>query len=322
LGAARAVAAQLLELAEQKRDGAASILGHRALGATLFGLGEFATARTHLQQLLALHCSAAVHSPAYLPYDPCVSGRAWLALTLAVLGYAEQAVAQADEALAEADRLRHHNTMALVLSLRCSVGQFLRDYDDVATHAEALLAVAVEQDFVYWTGLGMYFRGWARAVDITAGIAEMRRALAACQSTGAQAYVPYNLALLADTCRRADDAPQGRKLLDEALDRLGRTDAHYCEAELLRIDGELRLAMSRPDRDGAETSFRRAIEVAHRQDAKAAELRATMSLARSWTNRGKRRHAYDLLAPIYGWFTEGFTTKDLVEAKHLLDALV
>ena len=150
----------------------------------------------------------------------------------------------------------------------------------------------------------------------------MRRAFAACQATGAQAYVPYNLALLADMCRRAGDAPQGRKLLDEALDRLGRTDARYCEAELLRIDGELRLDMSRPDQDGAEASFRRAIEVAHRQDAKTVELRAAMSLARLWADLGKRRQAHDLLAPIYGWFTEGFITKDLAEAKHLMDVLV
>jgi predicted ATPase/class 3 adenylate cyclase/DNA-binding winged helix-turn-helix (wHTH) protein len=324
LGAARAVAAQLLQVAEDKRDGAARILAHRALGATLFGLGEFAAARTHLQQLLALdRPTAAGHSPTSLPYDPCVSGRAWLALTLAVLGYPEQAIAQADEALAEAGRLRHHNTTALVLSLRCSVGQFLRDHDDVARHTEALLALAVQQDFAYWVGLGMYFQGWSRAGagEIMAGIEEMRQALAACQSTGAQAYVPYNLALLADRCRQADDAPQARKLLDEALDRLGRTDACYAEAELLRIDGEVRLAISPPDWNLAETCFRRAIEVAHRQDAKTAELRAAMSLARMWADHGQQRQAYDLLVPIYGWFTEGFDTTDLKEAKALLDEL-
>jgi predicted ATPase len=154
-----------------------------------------------------------------------------------------------------------------------------------------------------------------------AGIAEMRDALEACQSTGAQAYVPYNLALLAEACRRADDAPQARRLLDQALDRLGRTDARYCEAELLRIDGELRMVMSRPDPDGADASLRRAIEVAHRQDAKIAELRAAMSLAGLWANLGQRRQAYDLLAPIYGWFTEGFDTSDLKDAKVLLDEL-
>jgi class 3 adenylate cyclase/predicted ATPase len=323
LGVARAVAAQLLELAEQRRDGAAGILGHRALGATLFGLGEFVAARTHLQQVLSMNRPADGHSPALLPYDPWVSGRAWLALTLAVLGYPEQAVAQADEALAKAGRLRHHNTTALVLSLRCSVGQFLRQHQDVAMHAEALLAVAADQDFAYWAGLGVYFRGWARAADgeIMAGIEEMQGALTACQSTGAQAYVPYNLALLAEACLRADDVPRGRKLLDEALDRFERTDARYCESELLRIDGELRLAMSQPDWDRAEGCFRRAITVAHHRNAKAAELRAAMSLARLWAYRGKRRQAYDVLAPIFGWFTEGFDTADLKDAKALLDEL-
>jgi predicted ATPase len=269
------------------------------------------------------HRSAATYSPGFLPYDPCVSGRAWLALTLAVLGYPEQSLAHADEALVQANRLQHHNTMSLVLSLRCSVGQFLRDEHDVAKHAERLHALAVEHNFTYWAGLGMYFQGWARAKggEMMAGIKDMQEALAICQTTGAQAYVPYNLAMLADMCRQANDAPQGRKWLDEAFDRFGRTDARYCEAELLRIDGELKLAVPHPDRDAAEISFMRAIEIARRQETKTAELFAAMSLARLWAAYGKRRQAYDLLTPIYDWFTEGFTTRYLVEAKQLIDGL-
>lgn len=324
LGAARAVAAELLQLAGRKGDDTASILGHRALGATLFGLGEFPAAREHLERLLALDCQAVRRSPSPLPYDPCVSGRAWLSLTLSVLGHPEKALAQADKALADAHQLQHQNTVALALSLRCSVGQFLGDHLDVAKHACALLAIALERGFAYWEGLGAYFRGWARAEagETTAGIEEMRRALAACETTGAQAYVPYNLALLADICRRAGDAHQGRTLLDEALDRLRKTDARYCEAELLRIDGELRLAASPQDREGAKTSFKRAIHVAARQNAKITELRAAMGLARLWADDGRQRQACDLLAPLYGRFTEGFATKPVVEAKLLIDALV
>jgi len=240
-----------------------------------------------------------------------------------VLGYPEQARAQADKALAEAHQLEHQNTMALVHCLRCSLGQFLGDHLDVAEHAEALLTTALERGFAYWEGLGAYFRGWARAEagETTAGIEEMRRALAACEITGAQAYVPYNLALLADICRRANDACQGRKLLDEALDRLGRTDARYCEAELLRIDGELRLTVSPLDREGGEAAFARAIEVVSQQHAEEVELRAVISLARMWADGGEQRRAHDLLTPIYGWFTEGFATKPLVEAKLLIDTL-
>jgi class 3 adenylate cyclase/predicted ATPase len=323
LGAARAAAAQLLQLAEHNGDRVASILGRRTLGVTLFGLGEFPAARTHLQELLALDCPRARLSAIPLPYDPCVSGRAWLALSLSVLGYPDQALAQSDKALAEADQLQHHNTTALVMCLRCSVGQFLRDHQDVRRHAEDLLAVAAKQEFAYWKGFGMYFRGWARAGagETPVGIEEMRRGLAACQATGAQAYAPYNLALLADMCRRANDPLQGRKFLDEALDRLGQTDARYCESEMLCIDGELRLAMSRPDNNGAEASFQRAIIIARSQSAKVVELRATMGVARLWADGGKRRQAYELLAPIYRWFTEGFNTQHLIEARILMDSL-
>jgi len=159
------------------------------------------------------------------------------------------------------------------------------------------------------------------AGDVAGGIAEMRRGLAACQTTGAQAYVPYNLALLADMYRSAGDTLQARKLLDDALNRLAQTDARYCEAELLCIDGELKLAMSPDDHDDAEATFRRAIELARKQQAKAVELRAAICLARAWASQGKRREARGLLTPIHGWFTEGFETAYLAEAKLLLSTL-
>ena len=324
LVAARAAAVQLLECAERKGDHAAAILGHRALGASLFQLGEFAAAEKHLRQLLATEDSTAKHPPVSLPYDPHVSGRAWLALSLAVLGYPGQALEQSNQAIAETDQLRHHNTTALVLCLRCSLAQFLRDHQAVAIHVAALLTLAAEQGFAYWAAIGQVFQGWvqAEAGEVTAGIVGMRRGLAACEATGAQAYVPYNLALLADMCRRVGDASQGRVLLDEAMARLARTGACYCEAELFRLDGELRLALPQPDQDSAEASFRRALEIARHQEARVVELRAAVSLARLWADCGNRQEALDLLVPIHGWFTDGHAVRDLIEAKQLLDALV
>ena len=149
----------------------------------------------------------------------------------------------------------------------------------------------------------------------------MRRGLKACQTTGAQAYVPYNLALLADMCRAANDTAEARTLLDEALAQLAETDSRYCEAELLCIDGELKLAMAAPDRKGAEDAFRRAVALAHKQEAKAVELRAVMCLAFLWAAQGKRSEARELLAPVYGWFSEGFGTVTLTQAKQMKDAL-
>jgi predicted ATPase/class 3 adenylate cyclase/DNA-binding winged helix-turn-helix (wHTH) protein len=323
MGAARVVAARLLQLGEQKGTAVANILGLRALGTTLFELGEFTAARVHLERLLEIRSPAGQLLSVQLPYDPCVSGRAWLSLTLSALGYPEQALAQADKALADAEQLQHHTTLALVLTLRCSLGQYLRDQREVGRHAKALLTLAVERKFAYWAGLATYFQGWvqAGAGDIPAGIGEMRRGLAMCQATGAHAYVPYNLALLADMCRQANDIPLSRTLLDTAMHQLGQTDARYSEAVVHCIDGEVRLAMSPPDRSGAEASFRRAIEIAHLQNAKATELHAALCLARLWVDSGERRRAYDLLAPIYGWFTEGFNTYPLNEAKILIDTL-
>jgi predicted ATPase/class 3 adenylate cyclase len=322
LDKARDVAIQLLKLAEQKKDVTARILGHRSLGATLFGLGEFASAREHLEEMLTLITPEMGDAFARLPYDPGISGRAWLGLTLSVLGYPDQALAHANQALADAERLKHHNTTSIVLGLRCSFAQFMRDHHDLTKHAEALRALAVEQNFAYWAGLGTYFQGWAQAVagDVAGGIAEMRRGLAACQTTGAQAYVPYNLALLADMYRSAGDMAQARKLLDDALHRLAQTDARYCEAELLCIDGQLKVAMS-ADSDDAEQTFRRAIALARKQQAKAVELRAAICLSRAWADQGKRREARDLLAPIHAWFNEGAGTTYLIEAKQLLSTL-
>jgi predicted ATPase len=258
-----------------------------------------------------------------LPYDPCVSGRAWLAVALAVLGYPDQAFGQSDRALADADKLGHHNTMCLVLSLRCSVGQLLRDGRDVARNADALLTVADEQGFAYWAGLGQYFRGWAQAWtgDTAAGVERSHCALEACRTTGAAAYVPYNVATLAELCLRAGDAARGRELLDMALGMLRATDARYCEAELLRLDGELRLTMPDPDQDGAEAAFRRALEIARGQEARIVELRVAMSLARLWADSGRRGQAHNLLASVYASFTEGFSTDPLVSAKRMIVAL-
>jgi predicted ATPase len=323
LEAARGVAVELLELARRRRDPSAEALGRRALGATLFGLGQFADAREHLQDLVSRQDLAAGRAPAFLPYDPFVSGRAWLALTLAVLGYPEQAIVQSNRALADAAELRHHNTLCLVLSLRCSASQFLRDTQDVAKHADALLAVAEEQGFAYWTGLGSLFRGWAHAWsgEINVGIAGMRRGLEICGTTGARAYVPYNLALLGEVCLRAGDLAEARSLLDGAFARLRQTDARYCEAELLRIDAELRLAMMPADGGGAEDSFNRALKIAHGQQARTAELCAAMRLAKLLVDRGRQQEARDLLAPIYGWFTEGSSTSLISQAGQLADAL-
>jgi predicted ATPase/class 3 adenylate cyclase/DNA-binding winged helix-turn-helix (wHTH) protein len=323
-GAARVVAAELLGLAEQGLQGAAAALGHRALGTTLLLQGEFATSRTHLERLLALDRSTAGPVPAFpYPFDPWVTGKAYLSVTLLLLGHPEQALARADEALAEAQRLAHHNSLALTLFCRCVLDQLVRDRPNLAAHAEALSTLAAEQGFAYWLTVGTIFHGWALVEDgeLAAGIARMQEGLAACRATGAKAYVPDILGMIAEAHRRAGDIRQAQKLLAEALDHVVRMDSRHVEAELHRLQGELLLASTPPDQAGVEASFRRAIDLARGQQARWWELRAALSLARLWHGQGKRSRAHELLASIYAQFREGFDLADLRETRAWLDTL-
>jgi len=174
-----------------------------------------------------------------------------------------------------------------------------------------------------WLAAGGVIRGWALAAGGRAadGIAVIRRGLADYRATGAELFSPYFLALLADAHGRADQAAIGLSLLADALDGVERTGVRWIEAELHRLRGELLLALPDPDQPEAEACFRQALAVAGDQGARLWELRAATSLARLWRDQDRCAQANDLLAPVYGWFTEGFDTADLKDAKALLDEL-
>jgi predicted ATPase len=149
----------------------------------------------------------------------------------------------------------------------------------------------------------------------------IRRGLADYRATGAELFSPYFLALLADAYGRADQAAIGLSLLADALGGVEQTGVRWIEAELHRLQGELRLALPEPDHPAAEACFLRAMAIAREQQAKLWELRAATSVGRLWAEQGRRAEAQDLLAPVYGWFTDGFDTPDLKDAKALLDEL-
>jgi predicted ATPase len=188
---------------------------------------------------------------------------------------------------------------------------------------EELVHLAREQDFPYWLAMATILRGWAlfAAGEIERGIAEMAHGLTAFRATGAQLWMPYFLGLLADGHGKVGEQAEGLRVLSKALDRVGPTGERWFEAELHRRKGEVLLCLPEQDAEAVEACFRRAIAVAQEQQAKLWELRAATSLARLWRDQGRRAEAYELLAPVYGWFTEGFTTTDLKDAKTLLDQL-
>ena len=324
LDAARAVAEELLCLAQQRQDLAAQVMAHRALGSVLLYLGELSPARMHLEQALAFyepvhHRSLAFH---YAHLDPRVAGLNWLAWLLFVLGYPEQALSRTREALAFARELSHPTTTGIGLYQAAGLCQFFRDRGAVLERAEELISLATEQGYPQQLALGTILRGWALAAggEVEAGSSQLREGLAAYRATGGRVWLPYFLALLAEVHGRTGKAAEALDLLAEALACVERTGERWFEAELHRHKGEALLALDRERLVEVEACYRRATEIARKQGARVWELRAATSLARMWRDQGRRAAARDLLAPLYARFTEGLHTPDLVEAKALLDA--
>jgi predicted ATPase len=192
-----------------------------------------------------------------------------------------------------------------------------------------LVALCSEQGFALPLAWGSMERGWALAEQGRGeeGIAQIRQGLVAQQATGAEGLRAHFLGLLAETYGKMGQAEEGLSALSEALTLVNKTGERYYEAELYRLKGELTLAQSSVQSLGssvqkeAEACFCKAVEIARRQQAKSLELRAVMSLAKLWQRQGKPKEAHEMLAEIYNWFTEGFDTKDLQDAKALLDEL-
>jgi predicted ATPase len=202
------------------------------------------------------------------------------------------------------------------------VCQCRRDVATTQAHADAVLALAAEHRLTLRAEQGRLLRGWGLAMqgEAAAGVAHIRQALAS-PDVGPEALRPYWLATLAEAYGWAGQPQAGLQVLADAVTRMGTTAMCWWEVEAYRLQGELLLHLLRPNVPQADAAFRRALDVARRQEAKSLELRAAMSLSRLWQQQGQRAEAYALLAPVYRWFTEGFDTADLREAKTLLAAL-
>jgi len=321
---ARAVGEQLLTLAQHQHDPGLLLEVYRALGATLVCLGEFAAARANAEQGLALYDPQQHHTHAFqYGQDPGMSCCLYAAVALWVLGYPDQALARSHEALTIAQERSHPFSMSMALGWAALLRQYRREVQATHERAEATVTLCTEQRFPLTLAWGTILRGWARAEQEAgeAGMAEIAQGLAAYRTTGTEFFRPYFLALLAEAQRKVGRAEDGRRVLAEALTLVHTTGERYWEAELHRLQGELLLLQALPEAQQAAACFHQALDVARSQQAKSLELRAAMSLSRLWQQQGKRTEAHALLAPVYGWFTEGFDTADLQEAKALLEEL-
>jgi predicted ATPase len=199
--------------------------------------------------------------------------------------------------------------------------RFRRDMPTVYEHAEAAIALSTEQGFPQWAAYGMSVRGWALSMQGQSeeGLAQIRRGIAAYRATGAALLVPYFCTILAEVSDHLGHPEDGLQALAEAHTLVEQQEIRYWEAEVCRLRGVLLLRQPGTPQAEAEAWLQRALDVARRQEAKSLELRAAMSLSRLWQQQGKQAEALALLAPIYDWFTEGFDTADLQEAKALLN---
>jgi predicted ATPase len=313
---------QLLRLAQTQPDPAHLLLAHYQMGNVLFFRGEPAAAQTHHAQALALY-TPQVHRALAVRYggDLGVMSSGNLARELWQLGFPDQALQHSQAARTLAEEVSHPYSLAQALVSGAIVHQWRREV--LAAHAQAAAAMTLttERGFAEWLARGTVLHGWALAMQGEAGLTEMRQGLAAERATGAALFQPYFLGLLAEAYGAGGHPDEGLEVLAEALAVMDTTEARFYAAELYRLKGALLLQQAVPDAAQAEACFHQALDIACHQQAKSFELRAATSLARLWQSQAKRQEAYDLLAPVYHWFTEGFDTADLQEAKTLLDQL-
>jgi predicted ATPase len=323
LPTARELGEQLCRLAQRETVPTPRLEAHDAFGTTLYFLGEYAAARMHLEQGIALTDPAAQRVLA-LRHDavPGVWCLTYVASTLWCLGYPAQAVQRSQEALALAQELAHPYSLAMAQYFAASLHRRRREASAVQVQAEALLTLAMAQGFPLYVGFGTFWRGWALAMQgqAKASLAQLHQGMAAVLATGQMLSRPLCLVLLAEAAGHAGQVAEGLRLLAEALALFKESERGDLLAEAYRLQGTLLLRQAIPDAVQAEACFQQALAIARHQQAKSWELRAAMSLSRLW-QQGKRDEARELLTPIYGWFTEGYDTADLQEAKRFLDEL-
>ena len=322
--ACRDLAAQFLALAEQQRATVPLMVGHRLMGVSLLRTGDIAEGREHLDRAIALY-DPAEHRPLATRFGQdlgvgILGFRSW---ALWLLGYPEAALRDADDALRNAREMGQAAELMFALCFAATSNNLCGNRAAAAALAQELVALAEDKGSLYWKAYGMTNEGCVLAVTGRASNATQMliSGMTALWTTGTTVMMPFLLPHLARAHAELGQFEAARRCLGEAMTAAETTKETWCEAEIHRTAGEITLMSPEPDAAKAQAHFERAITIARAQHAKSWELRAATSLARLWRDHGKRRQARDLLAPVYGWFTEGFDTLDLKEAKALPDEL-
>ncbi len=324
---AQTLAEESLRLAQHTQDLIMVSRASESMGETAFFLGRFTQACDHMNRCLAgYHPSQ--HATSSFWHESAsrgVLGLIFIAQVHWIQGYSNQSIAKLDEARALADQLDHPVSRAMVLHVSAIVYLFCRDVEAVWELADELKTLAEDQGFVFQSAWSKFLRGWVctQQHQYAYGIAQMREGLTASQATGMTLGNPWSFGLIAEAYGQAGDPGRGLSIVEKALSSASKSHECWFEAELYRLKGNL--LQENIDRsqqaEKSEAYLRSALDIARNQLAKAWELRAATGLARLWQSQNKRHDAYDLLAPVYEWFTEGFDTADLKDANALLEEL-
>ena len=334
---ARELGEACLTIAKQAESQAFEIEARRALGATLYYLSEFKSALAHMEKGIEYYQPQHHQAiTAFLHYvaEPGMTLLAYSAPVLWCLGYPAQAEERLNKAIAIGKDVNHPFSEAVSLHFKTVLYQYRGEVEEVDTAAKQMLQICREHAFSGWEAAALVMKGWTIAEQNRPeeGIPMIRKGIAAWEKTRAEVLLPLFLALLAQAYQRAKQYTLALQTLDTALVVITRTGERTYAAELTRQKGELYLILAQKVEDysnenttatltKAESYFREAIAIAQRQDAKSWELRAALSLSKLWHSQKRQKDAYDLLKPIYAWFSEGAETKDLIHAKNLLKEL-
>jgi predicted ATPase len=317
-------AAQFLALAEKQDAAVPRMIGHRLMGHAALLTGHIAEGRAHYDQVIALY-DPKEHRPLAMRFgqDVLASILPFRALAIWAHGFPDAALADADRVVKHAREISHEASLLLTLTIGSMTHIYCGSYAAANTQSDEAVSLAEEKGIVGFKGIAMADRGWLLALTgkpsdavqtIISGINGWR-------STGGTLFAPAWRSGLARAFADIGQADEAWRSIAEAMALIETTKQHFFEAETFRTAGEIALMSPQPEAAKAEAYFERALAVARKQQAKSWELRAAMSMARLWRDQGKRDEARELLAPVCGWFTEGFDTRDLKEAKALLDEL-
>ena len=316
------LARQFLALAEKQGATVPLMIGHRLMGSSLQLTGDLAESRAHFDQALALY-DHAKHRPLATRFgqDIGVSILMFRSYSVWLLGYPESALADADRALKNAREIGHAPTLMIALANMTHI--LCGNYATANTNLRDLVALAGEKGALWWKALGTCLHGYVLALtgEASNAVLTINGTIEAWRSMGSTVFVPLRLLYLTTAYAELGQLDDARRCIDEAMTAVENTNERWFEADIHHMAGKIALMSSQPDVAKAEAYFERALAVAREQGARSLELRAATSMAKLWRDQGKRREACDLLAPVYGWFTEGFDTIDLKKAKALLGAL-